>query len=496
MTDTILAFDIGTTSVKIVQFTPELRQVACVREESALNRSGKTVEAPPERYLDAVRRGLSRLPERGSAAAVAVTTQGETLIPVDGDGRPLCDAIVWLDSRADREAEELRGRLDEREFYETTGLPAVGGALPLAKLLWLRRERPEIFSAARKFLLLEDYLIFWLTGRMVTEKSLLTSTGYFDIRRDCLWEKALAEAGVGPERIPEALECGVPAGKILPERAAELGLSPRAVVVTAAMDQTAAALAAGRTEPGAVTETTGTALVVTACTGAPEFRPGHRTVVYRHAEKGKYLYLLAGNTAGMALGWFRDEFCRDMPGEEGYALLDGMAARVPRGCGGLVFLPYLSGCVEPDFLPGATGCFYGVRLSSTRAHFARAVMESAACQLADFLDRLRDLGCEPRGPVISLGGGARSGLWMQMMADFGEHGFSVPFCREASAAGAALLAARGSGLLAAGALPAVGGEKRYEPDASGFAACREQRSRTHRLYETLKPLYEQEMQSI
>lgn len=491
MRPTILTLDVGTTSVKVSQYTSDLQPLACMGVEYPLDSDGLRVEAPVERYLHAIQEGIAKLPERESITAVAMTTQGETLIPVDTEGTPLRKAIVWLDARAGKQAASLRERISTQSFYETTGLPEIGDALPLAKLQWLREEEPETYARTHKFLLLEDYLLWWLTGRFITEKSLQTSTGWFDIRRDCYWVEALQAAGVHLDKLPEALECGVSVGAILPARADALGL-PRAVeVLTGAMDQTAAALAAGCLRAGTVTETTGTALVMAACTDAPVLRDAHRVTVYRHALPGKYLYLPIGNTAGMALKWFRNEFCKDLVEEEAYRLLDEMAGQVPCGCEGLAFLPYLSGSVDPDFLPGATGCFFGARLSSTRAHFARAVMEGVAYQVAEFLSMLDALGCRTN-TIFSLGGGARSAVWMQMKADICERTFHVPLCTEAASTGAALLAAWGSGMLTTGTIPAAGISAVYTPDSSRYPAYRTQRERIHKVYRALKPLYEQE----
>lgn len=492
MSSTILTLDVGTTSVKVSQFTTELHLLNCVRIEYSLDSEGVLVQAPADRYLDAIRRGISQLIERESIVAVGVTTQGETLIPVNAEGTPLCPAIVWLDARARRQAEKLRGFFSEKSFYETTGLPEIGDSLPLAKLLWLREEMPELYEQTHKFLLLEDYILWWLTGRFVTEKSLQTSTGWFDIQRDEYWQKALFAAGVEESRLPEALECGQPVGTLLPGRALELDLPGTTVIITGAMDQTAAALAAGCTQPGIVTETTGTALVMAACTLQPVFMDEQRITVYRHALPGRYLYLPIGNTAGMALKWFRNEFCRDLPQENIYIRMDDIADSVSCGCDGLLFLPYLSGSVNPDFLPGATGAFFGVRLSSTRAHFVRAVMESVAYQVADFLSLLDSMGCKAE-TVISLGGGARSSLWTQMKADVSERPFQLPDCTEAASTGAALLAAWGMGLMAPNTLPVVSG-RIYPPQPETFGAYRLQREYVHKIYQTMKPFYEQEEQ--
>ena len=274
-----------------------------------------------------------------------------------------------------------------------------------------------MYQKAHKFLLLEDYLLFWLTGRFVSEKSIQSSTGWFSLPLDGLWPEALAAAGVEPQKLPPLVECGSAVGGLLAQAARELGLPAGVPVVAGAMDQVAAALAAGCVEPGVVTETTGTALVAAVCTDAPVFSGGHRVTIYRHALPGRYLYLPIGNTAGMALRWFRDQFCRDLPaGAEGYLALDQLAGQVPPGCEGLVFLPFLAGCVDPDSCPQASAVFFGAHLGTTRAHFVRSVLESTAFLLRDFFEMLAALGC-PARQVYSLGGGARSPLWQQIKAD-------------------------------------------------------------------------------
>ncbi len=488
----IAVLDIGTTAVKACLFSPALRLLACSVREYALTACGERVEAKAGLYLDAARMGMAEALAAApgwTPAAVSVATQGETLVPVDGAGTPLCPFLVWLDGRAGTEAEALRSRLPEEIFYRTTGLPGISGALPLAKLLWLRKNAPELFSRARKFLLLEDYFLHWMTGRFITEKSLQTSTGWFDLRRGAYWAAALDAAGVPPEKLPEPLECGEAAGPLLLDAAAALGLPAGIPVVTGAMDQTAAALAAGGVSPGTVTETTGTALVMAACTDAPVFARGHRVTIYRHALAGKYLYLPIGNTAGMALRWFRDEFCRDLPaGARGYAALDTLAQAVPCGCEGLVFLPFLSGSVDPDACENARAAFFGARLSTTRAHFVRSVMESVAFLLRDFLEMLDALGC-PADAVYSLGGGARSAVWQQIKADVCGRAFHVPVCGEATAMGAALLAGWGCGLIERNTFPRMERSAVYSPNAENALACRKAYALYKRLYAAVRPLY-------
>ena len=450
----IAALDVGTTSVKACLFTPELELIACCVQEYALDTRGAWVEARPETYLaaarDAMRAALAAAPGH-RPEALGLCTQGETMVPADAQGQALRPFLVWLDSRAGAQAAELERILGRQRFYETTGLPQPSGTTPLAKAMWLRENGG--LRGAERLLLLEDYLLGWLTGRAVTEPAVQTSTGWYDIRHDRYWPEALEAAGISVRLLPACVPCGEKAGPLQREAAALLGLPEGIPVAAGAMDQTAAALAAGAAEPGAVTETTGTALVMAACTEHPAFPREGRVTVYRHALPGRYLYLPIGNTAGMALRWFRDVCCPDLPaGGAGYAALDREAAAVPLGCEGVTFLPFLAGAPDQDECPGARGAFYGARLSTTRAHLARSVMESAAFMIRDFLSDLERLGC-PAREVRSLGGGARSAVWLQMKADICGRVFRVPACTEAAAQGAALLAGWGSGLIARGEVP-------------------------------------------
>ncbi len=490
----IAALDVGTTSVKACLFTPELELIACCVQEYALDARGGWVEARPETYLaaarDAMRAALAAAPGH-RPEALGLCTQGETMVPADAQGQALRPFLVWLDSRAGAQAAELERILGRQRFYETTGLPQLSGATPLAKAMWLRENGG--LRGAERLLLLEDYLLGWLTGRAVTEPAVQTSTGWYDIRHDRYWLEALEAAGISVRLLPACMPCGEKAGPLRREAAALLGLPEGIPVAAGAMDQTAAALAAGAAEPGAVTETTGTALVMAACTEHPAFPRERRVTVYRHALPGRYLYLPIGNTAGMALRWFRDVCCPDLPaGGAGYAALDREAAAVPLGCEGVTFLPFLAGAPDQDECPGARGAFYGARLSTTRAHLARSVMESAAFMIRDFLSDLERLGC-PAREVRSLGGGARSAVWLQMKADICGRVFRVPACTEAAAQGAALLAGWGSGLIAHGEVPPPREAAAYAPDPALAARAEAAHGRYRRLYAALKPLFSDEV---
>lgn len=181
-----LVFDVGTTSMKTGVFDREFQLVfSSLNEYSLLYPQKNMVELSAEFYWTALKEGVSSAAAAGvnlgEIDSITITTQGETLIPVDKRGMPLSNAIVWLDSRAEKEALELAERISMGQFFRVTGLPDLSGTAPIAKLMWIRREKPEVYEKTAYFLLLEDFLIYRLSGVIVSEYSLLSSTGYFDI---------------------------------------------------------------------------------------------------------------------------------------------------------------------------------------------------------------------------------------------------------------------------------------------------------------------------
>lgn len=256
-----LTIDIGTTAVKVCLVGRDMKCAYCCNEEYELHARGAEVTCPPETYWIHIKKGIREAvhqKKEGRILGICITSQGETIIPVDGIGTPLHDAVVWLDGRAGKQAEEIKAIVGREEFQQRTGIPECNEFCPVSKILWFREKRPDIYERARYFLLLEDFIIHRLTGTYVTEKSLLSTTGYFDIGRDQMWLELLEKLSIDSEKIPEAKECGELAGSVTPEAAQDLLLSEGLPVVTGAMDQVCAALGAGNFWPGMVTETTGT----------------------------------------------------------------------------------------------------------------------------------------------------------------------------------------------------------------------------------------------
>lgn len=220
-------------------------------------------------------------------------------------------------------------------FYQKTGIPECNGLCPVSKILWFLEEEPELYQKTAYFLLLENYIIYKLTGFIVTEKSLLCNTGYFNMQTDEVWTELLVRAGIDPEKIPPAMDCGKMVGELSEEAVKETGLCAGTKVVTGAMDQVCGALGAGNDKAGELTETTGTALCIGKTIKSGPIHTTYQIPVYRHYRKELQLLLPVCMTAGLALKWFKDTFCRfetekaARAGRDIYDILSDMAETSP-----------------------------------------------------------------------------------------------------------------------------------------------------------------------
>lgn len=449
-----LTIDIGTTAVKVCLVGRDMKCAYCCNEEYELHARGAEVTCPPETYWIHIKKGIREAvhqKKEGRILGICITSQGETIIPVDGIGTPLHDAVVWLDGRAGKQAEEIKAIVGREEFQQRTGIPECNEFCPVSKILWFREKRPDIYERARYFLLLEDFIIHRLTGTYVTEKSLLSTTGYFDIGRDQMWLELLEKLSIDSEKIPEAKECGELAGSVTPEAAQDLLLSEGLPVVTGAMDQVCAALGAGNFWPGMVTETTGTALCIGETVEKAPIKGRLQFPVYRHYRKDLQLLLPVCMTGGMVLKWFKDNFCEVQiqqaleEGDSVYELLNREAAKSEPLAKGIIMLPYLSGSLQPIYAPAMKGEFLHISLNCKKQDFIRALYEGVGYMLKENLLLLEELGGHPIEEIISMGGGSKSDIWCEIKAAITEKKIFVEKESETASIGAAMLCAMGIG---------------------------------------------------
>jgi len=498
----ILSVDSGTTASKISLFDERGELLAISTQEYPLiTPSALAVEIQAETLWNAVKIGVCQVlkttkinPE--NIVALGISAQGETLIPIDKDGKPLRNAIVWLDNRAQEEAKILSKEFNDDVSYRITGQVKIVPTWPSSKILWIKRNEPEIFRKVYKYLLVEDYLIYRMTNEFVAEGSLLCSTVYWNIITRRWWSEMLDFLEVSVDQLPEIRESGEAVNEMLPTVASELGLSPRTIVSTGALDQAAGAIGVGNVLPGMFSENTGAALAICAPLEKPVFDPSERMPIHYFAKPATYM-AHTFTTGGMVLRWFRDHFCQQemqagkLSGIDPYDLIGQKATRVAPGSEGLVMLPHLQGAMAPEANPKAKGVFYGFTLRHTKAHFARAIMEAITCIVRRNIEVLEDLGIKVK-EIRALGGGARSRLWKQIEADVTRRPVITTKNEEAACLGAAILAGTAVGLyrnIDEACEKMVSIRDRFDPNPANFQVYETTYQRYVQLYNDLCDLF-------
>ncbi len=391
----LLGVDFGTTSLKACLFDECGNKLATKSVKYDLITKGDFIEFPVEDFFANFLKVFDEITAEFSVDALSVDTQGETLIVLDNDGKPLMNAIIWLDNRADVQAEQMQKTFGLEKIYNLTGQAEIPAGYPAPKIKWIKDNLPDVFAKADKFLLLEDYIVYRLTGKAVASRSLYSSSLLMNIHTG--------------EYIPEVLEfCGITCGQLptLEESGVIVGEYKGVKVATSALDQIAGATGAGIVKEGVVSETTGTALALVAVTEKfPTYYNGLKVSVY-YMKKGLYCLLMWAPTAGATLEWFKKNFAP----EDSFAQLNAWADAVPAGSEGLICLPHLCGTVMPENNPLVKGSFFGFDLKHTKGHFVRAIMESVAYTVKEFLELI---GGDLK-QIRLMGGGANSEVWCKI----------------------------------------------------------------------------------
>jgi xylulokinase len=431
VTKPLVGLDVGTTGVKAIALSPEGELLGRAEHGYPLStpRPG-WAEQDPDDWWRAAEAALAELAVE--PIAIGLSGQMHGLVALDEHDRVLRPAILWNDQRTEAECREIEARIGKDRLLELTGNPALTG-FTAPKLLWLRRHEPETYGRIRRVLLPKDYVRLRLTGEHAIDVADASGTLLFDVgaRR---WSDAMLEAlDVPREWLPRALESQEVSGSM-----------PQGTPVAAgAGDQAASAVGVGVLGPGTTAVTIGTSGVVFA--PLQEFAPDRegRLHVFCHAVPGRWHAMGVMLSAAGSLRWFRDALA---PGES-FEQLTAEAAEVRPGAEGVVFLPYLTGERTPHADPDARAAFTGLAANHGRGVLVRAVLEGVAYGLRDSLELLAELGERPGSARVS-GGGARSPLWLQIVASVLGVPLERPVVEEGAAFGAALLAGVAGGAFA------------------------------------------------
>ena len=425
----LVGLDVGTTGVKALALSPEGDVLARVEESYELSTPHPGwAEQDPEDWWRAAERALAAL--GGQPAAIGLSGQMHGLVALDDRDRVLRPAILWNDQRTEAECVEIEERVGLARLIQLTGNRALTG-FTAPKLLWLRRHEPTTYAQVAHVLLPKDYVRLRLTGEHAIDVADASGTLLFDVARR-RWSQEMLEAlELDPAWLPRALESPEVSGETV------AGIP----VAAGAGDQAAAALGVGVDRPGPVSVVLGTSGVVFAALPAFAADPQARVHAFCHAVPGGWHAMGVMLSAGGSLRWLRDV----LGPRGGYDELTAAAEEWPAGTEGLSFLPYLSGERTPHADPHARAAYAGLTLRHHRGALVRAVLEGVAYGLRDSLELLRELGVDPRDGRVS-GGGARSDLWLRILASVLRLPIRRTAADEGSAFGAALLGGVAAGV--------------------------------------------------
>ena len=442
-----LGIDASTTGVKALLIDEQGQVVGAATTELTLSTPQPlwSEQNPVDWWHGAVNSIQQVLNETGTSGdevvAIGLTGQMHGLTLLDEAGEVLRPAILWNDQRTGAECDDIRARLGQENLIKITGNDALTG-FTAPKILWVQKNEPEVFAKTKHILLPKDYIRFRLSGEYATDRAGAAGTLLLDIKtRD--WSPEVLEALEIPTAwLPPTHEGPEITGYVSGAVAEMTGLKAGAPIVGGGGDQAAQAVGVGVVKPGIIALTLGTSGVVFAATAEPFIEPEGRLHAFCHAAPGRWHLMGVMLSAAGSLRWYRDTLAAGVD----YDTLLGPAAEVPPGSEGLLFLPYLTGerTHYPD--PLARGAFAGLTVRHTQAHLTRAVLEGVAFGLRDSFELMKAAGLAQISQVRVSGGGARSPLWRQILADVLNVELVTVNTTEGAAYGAALLAGVGAGV--------------------------------------------------
>lgn len=488
----LAGLDIGTTGCKVVVYDEEGNALGREYEDYPVSRGaahemdGNVLK---NSVLSVLKAAAKKFPDIGG---IGITSFGESFLLVDEAGQIMFPIMLYTDPRGEDECRELVDALGREKLISITGL-SPHGMYSLPKVMWVKKHRPEIFRKVKYILLIQDYIVWLLTGKRQIDFSLATRTMAFDIR-SLNWNREILDcAGLDGSLFSHPVPTGTAAGNILPRIAAETGLRPETKIVSISHDQVACAVGAGVFEEGVGVDGAGTVECITPVFGTipeKEFQKNFYNVVPYLG--GKYVSYAFTYTGGALLQWCIDELLKkekEWAAERGisiYTLLEEGEYHPT----GLLVLPHFAGAATPYMDVGSKGAIVGLTAATKAKDLYHACMEGVAYEMRLNMERIKSSGIRIER-LIATGGGARSSLWMQMKADILGVPIETLSVTEAGTAGSAMLTGIAIGIFrdpkeAAARFVRRGGT--FVPDWNRKKVYDEIYSRYVRLYQAVRPL--------
>lgn len=425
--------DVGTTGCKLSVYDNEGNFLYNSYKEYEVSRISGEHEIDVTNIFNAVCDVLADSAQKYELSAMGVTTFGETFTVLDEKDNVLLPSMLYTDPRGSEECAELCSNLGEDKLTYISGVkPHQMYSLP--KIMWIKKNRPEVFSKIKRILLMEDYIVYMLTGNSYIDYSLAARTMALDIRKKCWSDEILDAAGIDKKLLSEPVPAFNVAGEIKPDIAERLGISSSIKIINGAHDQVAAAVGSGVFEAGQAIDGTGTVECVTPVFDSiPEtktlYDEGYSVVPYIF--DGTYVCYALSFTGGATLKWFRDNFAP----QKSYAELDSSVKPEPTE---ILILPHFAGAANPYMDNDSKAAMIGLSLEHTDADIYKALMEGVTYEIMTNIEHLESFGITPK-KLFATGGGASSDVWLQIKADILNRPVTALLAKEAGACGTCMM---------------------------------------------------------
>ena len=427
--DTLIAYDLGTGGNKASLYDAEGRLLAAefVPYATEYPQAGWH-EQRPEAWWDSVVGSTRRLlatdaVDPTSIRGLAISGHSLGCVPLDRHGALLRESTpIWSDSRPVEQAAEFFKKVNPTEWYRVTGNGFPAPHYTVFKILWYRDHEPEMFGRIHKVIGTKDYVNYRLTGQLATDYSYASGCGVYDLTGWKYSEDLLGASGLPPDLLPEIVPSTQVLGQLTPESAAALGLPQNVRVACGGVDNSCMALGARCFREGRMYASLGSSMWIANSSSKPLLEDRTKPYVFTHVVPGLFASAMAIFSGGTSLRWVRDQLCVNLidqahrESRDPYDAMTELAANSPVGSNKLLFNPSLAGGSSLDASPAIRGAFLGLDLRHTQADVVRATLEGIALNLRLVLDELRRLG-EVGQEMVVVGGGSRSPLWRQILAD-------------------------------------------------------------------------------
>jgi len=452
----LLGIDIGTTSTKAILIDENINPVASSTSTYKLitPKPGWAEQIPDDWWIASIKTIKDVIKKSNisakNIACVGLSGQMHGSVFLDSIGNVIRPAILWCDQRAFKQCETIYKIFGYDGFIKLSYNRALPG-FTAPKILWLKENEPENYKKVSKILLPKDYIRYMLSNTYATEVSDASGTILMNIPSRNWSNEILNGLHIKRSLLPDIFESNIISSKVSKEASNLTGLIEGTPIVGGGSDNAAGAVGSGIVKSGLISDSIGTSGVVFAHMDRPLYDPQGRVHSFCHAIPGKWHLTGVTLSAAGSLRWYFDKFgpsveiIKNFPDIEGYDLLDKQAGRVPAGSDELIFLPYLSGERTPHSDPNARGVFFGISYLHRPDHFVRSIMEGVAFSQLDCLSLMRELNITS-DKIILFGGGAKSSIWRQIIADILNSKVVTLNVEEGPAYGAAIIASAGCGI--------------------------------------------------